>query len=97
MMPTLHIMAITDILYIAGAIITLTFFLKRSRLLPRVFTGFILLYISAEALIFASIIGFIPSSAGFLTTLPLIKALFYAMIWLSYFWVSDRVKKTFIH
>lgn len=28
MMPTLHIMAITDILYIAGAIITLTFFFK---------------------------------------------------------------------
>lgn len=97
MLPTLHIMAITDILYIAGAIITLTFFLKRSRLLPRVFTGFILLYISAEALIFASIIGFIPSSAGFLTTLPLIKALIYAMIWLFYFRVSDRVKKTFIH
>ncbi|WP_328585537.1 DUF2569 family protein [Morganella psychrotolerans] len=56
-----------------------------------------MLYISAEALIFASIIGFIPSSAGLLTTLPLIKSLFYAMIWLSYFRVSDRVKKTFIH
>ncbi|KAA8718060.1 DUF2569 family protein [Morganella psychrotolerans] len=63
----------------------------------RIFTGLIIGYIIAEALIFAGIIGFIPSSAGFLTTLPLIKAIFYAMIWISYFRVSERGKKTFIH
>lgn len=76
---------------------TLYYFFRLSRYLPKLFIAFILFAIASEAIQEIVLVNLLDVNVDFTLYYPLIRLVIYAIIWVSYFLVSERVKRTFVH
>ncbi|WP_117085987.1 DUF2569 family protein, partial [Klebsiella pneumoniae] len=70
---------------------------RLSRYLPKLFIAFILFAIASEAIQEIVLVNLLDVNVDFTLYYPLIRLVIYAIIWVSYFLVSERVKRTFVH
>ncbi|WP_273745949.1 DUF2569 domain-containing protein [Morganella morganii] len=98
--PVLQVMYINIAFVILTMLLVLTtlyYFFRRSRYLPKLYITFILFAIASEAIQEIVLVNLLSVRVDFDLYYPLIRLLIYAIIWISYFLVSERVKRTFIH
>lgn len=97
LMQAMYINLTTTTLLILLILATLLYFFRRSRYLPKLYIIFILTAIIAEIIQEMTLVHLLDEPVNFMLFYPLIRLVIYGMIWISYFRVSERVKKTFIH
>ncbi|HAT1514851.1 DUF2569 domain-containing protein [Morganella morganii] len=96
----LLVMSVNIVLTILTMLLILTtlyYFFRRSRYLPTLYIAFILFAIASEAIQEMVRVNLMDVRVDFDLYYPLIRLVIYAIIWISYFLVSERVKRTFIH
>lgn len=95
---TLNVMAIINCVNIIISVITLRYFLKRSRKIPYVFYSFISWKILTPIIIgISSWTSYLNWGFSISIIVEVIYSIAYGLIWGCYFHKSKRVKKTFIH
>lgn len=89
-------LAIYVVMFLFAAF-TLSQFLKRKRLLPNLYISFLIAIIITLSINTYTLYALIPGvKIGYDELVPIFRSLISALIWIPYFTVSVRVKRTFI-
>ena len=96
--PLIIFECVGNTIFAVSAIVLLVFFFRKSRWLPKLMISYLILNLLfvASDLFFANLIPSVAEQSQLEDYKERARAIIGAIVWVPYFWVSKRVKQTFV-